>query len=587
VFKSGSSSNYASLYYYSTNQVKSITYGNSLYVNYTYDSLSRPLKITLTKPGSHGTTTTLLSLTYAYNKTGTVTSVNGQVNSVTVSEQYMYDNIQRLTNATLTNGNARTTLSYSYDSLGNRLWQKQNGTVTNYSYNQDNNELKSSSSTSTSSVYSYDPNGNLLTKNVTNSGTVHWTYTWDPAGHLVRTSNDNGVQGAYSYDADGRLVGSKEGTTTSFYAYLGTETLYQSIIGSSSTDYIFAGGTRIGKVTGTTVSYYHADAEGNTRLVTSSIGSILFADNYLPFGQDNGMPTGSEVYKFIGKPWSSTIGLYYDYQRWYDPSTGRFISQDSGKGDLSRPQSLNGFAYALNNPLSFADINGAGPVNITWLKIFAGVYGAITRSHIVTSILSIPIPPKRWGNWFVGKASDHTVWSAGRPDFPGIRSDFELIAKLDKPDMTSPKPMQWFYHRVAGADENHFRVSDPIGEVSDAFFKFGPDISKGMLVAGLIISTVDVVSAYQQGMRQGDLVLTQEVFSWAGALGGAELGAAIGTALFPGVGTVIGGIIGGVAGGVGGGAFGDWVGNQLVNISLPGFIIYGTPAYGEGRANPT
>src|SRR5881296_2517481 len=296
----------------------SIKIGNNLYANYTYDSLFRPSAITVTRPGSHGTTTTLLSLSYNYNKTGTVVSVNGQVNGVTVNEQYKYDNLQRLTNATLTKGTAQTTLSYQYDSLGNRLWQKVNGTLTTYSYNSNNNALRSSSSSTASAVYSYDANGNLLTKNVTTGGTVHWVYTWDVAGNLVKASNDNGVQGAYAYDANGRLVGSKEGTTTTFYAYLGTETLYQSIVGSSSTDYIFAGGTRIAKVTGTTVSYYHADTEGNTRLVTSSTGSVLCADNYLPFGQDNGTPTGSETYKFIGKPWSSTIGLYYDYQRWYD-----------------------------------------------------------------------------------------------------------------------------------------------------------------------------------------------------------------------------------------------------------------------------
>ena len=32
--------------------------------------------------------------------------------------------------------------------------------------------------------------------------------------------------------------------------------------------------------------------------------------------------------RFTGKPVSQTTGLYYDYHRWYDPSIGRFISQD-------------------------------------------------------------------------------------------------------------------------------------------------------------------------------------------------------------------------------------------------------------------
>jgi RHS repeat-associated protein len=358
VFKAGGASNYASFYYYATDQVKSVTYGNSSYANYTYESLNRPATITVTQPGKKGSTT-LLSLTYSYNKTGTVAQVNGQVNGISENEQYKYDSLRRLTNATLTKGSSQTTLSYQYDSLGNRVWQKLNSTATSFSYNAYNNELVSSTSGSATTAYSYDPDGNLLTKNVTSGGTVHWRYTWSVPSYLSQASNDNGVQGTYVYDAAGRMVGSKEVTTTTFYAYLGTETLYQNIVGSSSTDYVFAGGMRIAKISSTTVSYYHADGLGSTRLVTGSSGSVLFADNYQPFGQDNGTPTGSETYEFTGKPWSVAIGLYYDYQRWYDPSVGRFVSQDPLSGVLSNPQSMNPYAYAGNSPTVLTDPTGS------------------------------------------------------------------------------------------------------------------------------------------------------------------------------------------------------------------------------------
>ena len=357
VFTPGNSWNYATLYYYPTNQVKSVTYRNNLYANYTYDSMSRPSMTTLTKPGTPATT--LLSLSYNYTKTGTVGSVSGQVNGLTDNEQYTYDSLQRLTNATLTKGSTQTTLSYQYDSMGNRVWQKQNGAVTTYSYNSANNQLISSNSGSTSTSYSYDRNGNLLAKNVTAGGTSHWVYKWDAAGDLDQVSNDNGVQGTYVYDGNGRLVGSVEGAAISAYTYQGTETLSQSIFGSSSTDYIFAGGMRIAKIAnGSTVTYYHADTEGSTRLVTSSTGSVLFADNYLPFGEDNGTPTGSETYKFTGKPLSATTGLYYEYQRWYDPTIGRFISQDPLAGHLSDPQSLNPYIYATDQPTGITDPSG-------------------------------------------------------------------------------------------------------------------------------------------------------------------------------------------------------------------------------------
>lgn len=131
---------------------------------------------------------------------------------------------------------------------------------------------------------------------------------------------------------------SVEAPIATFYAYLGTETLYEKLSGGSSTDYIFAGGLRIVKVTGfSTVKYYHTDHLGSTRLLTFSDRSILFSDGYQPFGQDNGTPTGteSERYKFTGKSYSSNTGLHY-HQRWYDTETGTYVDSSGAFAVASR-----------------------------------------------------------------------------------------------------------------------------------------------------------------------------------------------------------------------------------------------------------
>src|SRR5207249_1881313 len=218
-------------------------------------------------------------------------------------------------------------------------------------------------------AYSYDANGNQAIRNVTTTGTAHWTYSWDVANRLVKVRNDAGVQSAYAYDGAGRRVESIEASTT-FYAYLGTETLYETVTGGAGTDYIHAGGFRIGKVSGTTINYYHTDSLGSTRLVTNTSKSVVFSDNYQPFGQDNGAHTGSETYKFTGKPFSISIGLYYYYHRWYDSSIGRFISPDPKKGDLSNPQGLNPYVYASDGPTFRVDPSGLADCNawnpFTW-----------------------------------------------------------------------------------------------------------------------------------------------------------------------------------------------------------------------------
>src|SRR2546425_12332831 len=84
---------------------------------------------------------------------------------------------------------------------------------------------------------------------------------------------------------------------------------------------------------------------------------LLFYDNYQPYGQDI-QSTGTETYKFTGKPFSSATGLYYYYHRWYDQTIGRFISVDPRPGSLSSPQSLNPYVYVSDSPVNKIDPTG-------------------------------------------------------------------------------------------------------------------------------------------------------------------------------------------------------------------------------------
>jgi len=51
--------------------------------------------------------------------------------------------------------------------------------------------------------------------------------------------------------------------------------------------------------------------------------------------------------------------LYYYYHRWYDPTIGRFVSEDPLPGHLSDPQSLNAYVYVENVPTLLTDPAGA------------------------------------------------------------------------------------------------------------------------------------------------------------------------------------------------------------------------------------
>jgi RHS repeat-associated protein len=76
------------------------------------------------------------------------------------------------------------------------------------------------------------------------------------------------------------------------------------------------------------------------------------------YSMDLMFSSDTSTYKFTGKPVSQTTGLYYEYARWYDPTTGRFISPDPKKGHLSDPQTLNQYVYVVDQPTGITDPSG-------------------------------------------------------------------------------------------------------------------------------------------------------------------------------------------------------------------------------------
>jgi RHS repeat-associated protein len=51
-------------------------------------------------------------------------------------------------------------------------------------------------------------------------------------------------------------------------------------------------------------------------------------------------------------------GLNYVRARYYVPKLGRFTSKDPLRSSSFDPQTLNRYAYALNNPLRYVDVSG-------------------------------------------------------------------------------------------------------------------------------------------------------------------------------------------------------------------------------------
>ncbi len=97
----------------------------------------------------------------------------------------------------------------------------------------------------------------------------------------------------------------------------------------------------------------HADHLGSASLATTSGGAVHSQQRYSPYGaprwSSGALPTD---YRFTGqRSDEATLGSLYDYgARRYSPVLGRFLSADTLVPSPGNPQSLNRYAYALNNP---------------------------------------------------------------------------------------------------------------------------------------------------------------------------------------------------------------------------------------------
>ncbi len=133
----------------------------------------------------------------------------------------------------------------------------------------------------------------------------------------------------------------------------------KDVTAGTATKLFYANGIQVAKMVGSTVYYLHQDGLGSTRLVMTSLTppTVSFSSDYQPYGPNYGA-VGSQGFMYTGQPYDSATGLYSFGARFYDPTTGRFITQDSCAGSLEDPLSLDRYAYARENPERYTDANG-------------------------------------------------------------------------------------------------------------------------------------------------------------------------------------------------------------------------------------
>lgn len=282
--------------------------------------------------------------------------------------RFEYDEAVRLTKAEpeFVGGTSET---YVIDKAGNR---EQHSAVSGTWEYDDANRLKRRGQV----AYTYDSAGNLIGKVDASLSeplrTTHFDY--DGYNRLVRVRDGAGaVMATYSYDPFGYRLskevfgpgaarsGASPGKTLFLHGEEGllaetdaAGTVVRNYGWHPEHDYATY---PLFQRTSDGYFYYHNDHLGTPWRVTNRDGAVVWsAQDYNAFGTAK-VAAGAQItqpWRFPGQYLDAETGLHYNLQRYYEPETGRYTSEDP----LGFGSDTNFYAYARHAPTNLTDPTG-------------------------------------------------------------------------------------------------------------------------------------------------------------------------------------------------------------------------------------
>jgi RHS repeat-associated protein len=315
--------------------------------------------------------------TYGYDANRNLTSITGTT-TPSYSQTFGYDELNRLSSASGRYG----TIGYTYDDVGNRLTRNTNGVTESYTYYAGTNSLYQITGGQDPRTFSYDANGNP-----TSDGAL--TFIYDQNNQLKEVKNGANTIATYTYNGLGQRVKKVAGEITTIYHYDldGKLNAESTSTGTFTKEYLHMGKVRVAMVDigpgGSSIYHYLNDRFGTPEILTDASGVVRWEAWYAPFGEAHVHPSSSVVnnIRLPGQYFDQETGLHYNYHRYYDPRTGRYITPDP----IGLVGGINPFAYVQGDPVNVIDPEGlVGPAALVAPAVFIGVPILIAAAYYAT-----------------------------------------------------------------------------------------------------------------------------------------------------------------------------------------------------------
>lgn len=119
-------------------------------------------------------------------------------------------------------------------------------------------------------------------------------------------------------------------------------------------------------------SYYSYNGRGDVAGLTTENGILGISYAYDAYGNVTATGASDNPYNYNAEAVDPSTGLQYLRARYYDSGIGGFITQDTYRGDIIDPLTLNLYTYTGNNPLNLIDPSGHGWFSNAWNSVKEG-----------------------------------------------------------------------------------------------------------------------------------------------------------------------------------------------------------------------
>ncbi|WP_329841938.1 RHS repeat-associated core domain-containing protein [Stenotrophomonas sepilia] len=342
------------------------TYGNGR-------QLQRPLDLDYRPQAVHDPAAGGLSLGYGYDPVGSITELKNGAGS-SVLAKYAYDALGRLTQTQ--DGTTGTPIeTYAYDATGNRTALTTSAGTASYTYPATSHRLTAVDG----EARNHDAAGNT-----TSIGSK--TFTYSDANRMNAVKQGNATLESYGYNHRGERVLRTPGSGAAqitLYDEAGQWLGNYSATGQAQQQAIWLDNYPVALINVPSadvpeLTYVQPDHLGTPRVVIDPVRDVAIWEwsnksevfgNQIPSADPDGDGVAFELaLRFPGQQATDASGLFYNYQREYEPAAGRYSQSDP----IGLMGGISTFTYAGGGPLMSVDSLGLQSRDLEYIYKYSG-----------------------------------------------------------------------------------------------------------------------------------------------------------------------------------------------------------------------